>query len=180
MGKAKYADLMTYGGTYTSAYFLNRCLLIPRQLHGILSPAMIEQGWHDLNLWDRLNEDINDLKDSHFIISALEQQWYMRNQLLRDTDWAGMAHSVEIRVPLVDAELLKSVTRLFPYHPTKKAMASCLDKPLPANILHRKKTGFNVPIREWFMANKQDYKTNNRMLDWAQSCMHMLACEKFK
>jgi len=31
----------------------------------------------------------------------------MRNQLLRDADWAGMAHSLEIRVPLVDVELLE-------------------------------------------------------------------------
>ena len=31
----------------------------------------------------------------------------MRNQLLRDTDWASMAHSLEVRVPLVDAVLLE-------------------------------------------------------------------------
>ena len=31
---------------------------------------------------------------------------YMRNQLLRDADWASMAHSLEVRVPLVDAVLL--------------------------------------------------------------------------
>ena len=32
-------------------------------------------------------------------VSALEMSNYMRNQLLRDSDWAGMAHSIEIRVP---------------------------------------------------------------------------------
>ena len=36
----------------------------------------------------------------------LESSLYMRNQLLRDTDWASMAHSLEVRVPLVDVELL--------------------------------------------------------------------------
>ena len=36
----------------------------------------------------------------------------MRHQLLRDADWAGMAHGVEIRVPLVDVTLLKSVAPL--------------------------------------------------------------------
>ena len=30
----------------------------------------------------------------------------MRNQLLRDADWAGMAHSLEIRTPLVDIAAL--------------------------------------------------------------------------
>ena len=40
-------------------------------------------------------------------VAVLESSLYMRNQLLRDTDWASMAHSLEVRVPLVDAELLK-------------------------------------------------------------------------
>ena len=35
----------------------------------------------------------------------------MRNQLLRDTDWASMAHALEVRVPLVDAALLRCVAR---------------------------------------------------------------------
>ena len=38
-------------------------------------------------------------------VCALESAHYMRNQLLRDADWAGMAHSLEIRVPLVDFKL---------------------------------------------------------------------------
>ena len=35
---------------------------------------------------------------------------YMRNQLLRDADWAGMAHGVEIRLPLVDTTLLETLS----------------------------------------------------------------------
>ena len=42
-------------------------------------------------------------------VCALESAHYMRNQLLRDADWAGMAHGVEIRVPLVDVTLLRSL-----------------------------------------------------------------------
>ncbi|WP_374238837.1 MULTISPECIES: asparagine synthase-related protein [unclassified Thiocapsa] len=36
-------------------------------------------------------------------IATLESSLYMRNQLPRDTDRASMAHSLEIRVPLVDS-----------------------------------------------------------------------------
>ena len=36
----------------------------------------------------------------------------MRNQLLRDADWASMAHSVEVRTPLVDASLLRQLAPL--------------------------------------------------------------------
>jgi asparagine synthase (glutamine-hydrolysing) len=37
----------------------------------------------------------------------------MQHQLLRDTDWASMAHSLEVRVPLVCPLLLKSTARQF-------------------------------------------------------------------
>ena len=45
-------------------------------------------------------------------VAALEAGLYMRNQLLRDSDWAGMAHGIEIRVPLVDTKLLRHVAPL--------------------------------------------------------------------
>ena len=44
----------------------------------------------------------------------MEAALYMRNQLLRDTDWASMAHSLEVRTPLVDAVLLQHVAALGP------------------------------------------------------------------
>ena len=34
----------------------------------------------------------------------------MRNQLLRDSDWASMYHGVELRTPLVDIKLLENLT----------------------------------------------------------------------
>ena len=47
-----------------------------------------------------LSHRITDGVDDWLAVSALEMSCYMRNQLLRDADWAGMAHSLEIRVPL--------------------------------------------------------------------------------
>src|SRR5213076_2656741 len=45
-------------------------------------------------------------------VAALESSLYLRNQLLRDMDWASMAHSLEVRVPLVDAHLLRTLAPL--------------------------------------------------------------------
>jgi asparagine synthase (glutamine-hydrolysing) len=47
-------------------------------------------------------------------VCLLESAHYMRNQMLRDADWAGMAHGVEIRVPLVDFPSLADVAPLLP------------------------------------------------------------------
>jgi len=78
----------------------------------------------------------------------------MRHQLLRDTDWASMDHSIEIRTPFVDVELLKNVAPLLasPNRPTKRALADAPAKKLPDAILNRPKTGFQIPIREWLLA----------------------------
>ncbi|QDU85238.1 Asparagine synthetase [glutamine-hydrolyzing] 1 [Planctomycetes bacterium Pla163] len=42
-------------------------------------------------------------------VMALEASLYLRNQLLRDTDWASMAHAFEVRLPLVDIVLWRRV-----------------------------------------------------------------------
>ena len=70
----------------------------------------------------------------------------MRNELVRDADWAGMAHSLEIRVPLVDVALYRAVAA---FGFDKQAMARAPRTPLPAQVLTRPKSGFFVPVREW-------------------------------
>ena len=72
---------------------------------------------------------------------------YMRNQLLRDADWAGMAHSLEIRTPLVD---IAALTALAPWPRSaspRGAGRRAGHRPLalPPEILARAKTGFGVP-----------------------------------
>ena len=85
-------------------------------------------------------------------IRALESAHYLRNQLLRDADWAGMAHSIEIRVPLVDAEVLKGFAPALPALKPgqgKAAPARSPSLPLPEEIVARAKTGFGVPTGAW-------------------------------
>ena len=75
----------------------------------------------------------------------------MRNQLLRDTDWASMAHSIEVRVPLVDAELLKRVAPVTTKGSasSKRMLAESPRVPLPSRLIERPKTGFTTPIQAW-------------------------------
>ena len=76
----------------------------------------------------------------------------MRNQLLRDTDWASMAHSLEVRVPLVDAVLLEKFAGLrlgIGQRSIKSLLAEAPNQPVPASGIQRQKTGFGVPIAKW-------------------------------
>jgi asparagine synthase (glutamine-hydrolysing) len=88
----------------------------------------------------------------------LESSHYLRNQLLRDADWAGMAHGIEIRVPLVDVMLLKAlapmITKLAP-GAGKAALAAAPSIPLPEAVVNRAKTGFSVPTGTWMAAVSQ-------------------------
>jgi asparagine synthase (glutamine-hydrolysing) len=121
---------------------------MPWELPNILPPEMVREGWLQLEPMARLSDSVNGVRDSNLAIASLEMSWYMRNQLLRDVDWAGMAHSVEIRVPFVDVQLLREIA---PYlhgrYPIRKPfIASTCGLDLAA----RPKTGFSIPVREWF------------------------------
>jgi asparagine synthase (glutamine-hydrolysing) len=82
----------------------------------------------------------------------MESSQYMRNQLLRDSDWASMASSVELRVPLVDAQLLRRLAA-GGFQPArrlgKSALVRRLAPELPEALWRRPKTGFYVPVLEW-------------------------------
>ena len=165
----KYAGLFEYGGTYGGAYLLRRALYMPWELPQVLDRELVWEGWRELAPIARLEATTAHLASSRLRVSALETAWYMRNQLLRDTDWASMAHSLEVRVPLVDVVLLREVARLVAsgHSPLKSDMAGCTAKPLPAAILARPKTGFSVPVREWLDLEQRSESRGLR--GWAQT-----------
>jgi asparagine synthase (glutamine-hydrolysing) len=97
-------------------------------------------------------------------VAALESSLYMRNQLLRDTDWASMAHSVEVRTPFVDAALLRQIAPLLLDH--GRACKQILATRLPEWLRNRPKTGFFVPMRDWMDLPPDG--TTTRMRSWAR------------
>jgi asparagine synthase (glutamine-hydrolysing) len=153
----KYAGLLEYGGTLGGAYLLRRGLYMPWELPRVMDPDMARDGWNDLQVLARLNDlpsRIRGTAQERLAVSALEMSWYMRNQLLNDADWAGMAHSLEIRVPFVDAEFIKASAPWIAAHPevTKRKIAHAVAPELPPVLLNKPKTGFVVPVREWLGA----------------------------
>jgi asparagine synthase (glutamine-hydrolysing) len=164
----KFAGILEYGATTGGAYFLRRGLFMPWELPGLMDPDMVREGWRTLDPVVNLNKTVTGLSSDHHRISALETIFYMRNMLLRDTDWAGMAHSLEVRVPFVDVELIGAVGTFMNGFsgPTKKTMAQAVWDVVPQELLNRPKTGFSFPTRDWIAA---DMKTKERGLrGWAR------------
>ncbi len=150
----KYAGVFEYGGRYSGAYLLRRGMFMPWELPELIDPEMVREGWAELQTLLRLDETQEGISSPRLKVSALEMSWYMRHQLLRDSDWAGMGHSVEIRVPLADLELLRQLAPVFVRQPgiAKREVATAASPLIGADILDRPKTGFQVPVRDWLMS----------------------------
>ena len=161
----KYASLFEYGGSYSGAYLLRRGLYLPWELPDVMDGDMAAEGWRALQPLVRLEETIDGIVDDKARVSALELTWYMQNQLLRDSDWAGMAHSIEIRTPLVDATLFAEIAGL---NASKLDMAAAPHLPLPSSVLNRPKTGFYMPIREWLVGEDSDHSEERGYRGWAR------------
>jgi asparagine synthase (glutamine-hydrolysing) len=151
----KFAGLLEYGGTFGGAYLLRRGLHMPWELPRLMDPDMARAGWESLQTMARLDATTRGIAGDRLAVSALETCWYMRHQLLADADWAGMAHSVEMRVPFVDLPLLEEAARWFAAYPelAKQDVVRAAAPQLPATLLQRPKTGFNVPVRQWLGAH---------------------------
>ncbi len=151
MTSPKYASLLEHGSDVPGAYLLRRAHRLPWELNELMDPETVEEGWDRLQTHSRLSASIEGIQNDKTAISTLETAWYMRNQLLRDADWAGMAHSLEIRVPFVDIDLFRAALPLLVADkaPNKAAIATQVSPKLPRQILKRRKTGFRVPVELW-------------------------------
>jgi len=165
----KYAGLLEYGGTYAGAYMLRRGLFMPWEMARLLPPECVLAGWQRLAALERLEETTAGIRSARLKVSALEMSWYMRNQLLRDSDWAGMAHSVEIRVPMVDIEVLRALVPVLANRPVegKCVLGHTPSQPIARELLQRPKTGFAVPVHKWLPAAGRRATLGAGLRNWA-------------
>jgi len=94
-------------------------------------------------------------------ISEQEIQGYTQNVLLKDSDMCSMAHSLELRVPFFDHELVELALSLpdsikNPITP-KKLLIDALEDELPKSIVNRKKMGFAFPWDKWLRDDLREF-----------------------
>jgi asparagine synthase (glutamine-hydrolysing) len=99
-------------------------------------------------------------------VSWLEQNIYMRSQLLRDTDYMSMQHGIEVRVPFLDKDFVKLIHQIDPKIKfkgdfPKAALVNAFKDILPPEIYQRKKMGFTFPFQEWNKSHPEINKIAN-------------------
>lgn len=149
----KWPALLGYTEGLAPSYLLMKSLFLPYELPALMGAEAAREG---LRLWG-LDAELR--AENALIagwkplaaISYLESRHYMRNQLLRDADWAGMGHSLEIRTPLVDREVLRAAAAALQSGAitNKRAVIRRMLPELEARILNKPKTGFTLPKNHW-------------------------------
>jgi asparagine synthase (glutamine-hydrolysing) len=147
----KLKGVSEFMGTLAGEYFLRRSLFLPSELPTLMGEEWAQSGLERLGDYPPGIQRV-DAVNPEGATCMLDSTLYLRNQLLRDSDWASMAHSLELRTPLVDAELLHALDTIhahFVHGNGKRFLAQSPEKALPEEIIKRRKTGFAVPMTQW-------------------------------
>lgn len=89
------------------------------------------------------------------LVQYLDMKTYLPGDILTKVDRASMAHALEVRVPLLDHELVDWFSGLAPESKLKGRegkyiFKKSLEPYLPDDILYRPKMGFSIPLAKWF------------------------------
>lgn len=94
-------------------------------------------------------------------VQYLDLKTYLVGDILTKVDRASMAHSLEVRVPILDHELVEWAATLPPEaklrgREGKFLFKRSLENYLPHDVLYRPKMGFAVPLASWFRGPLQE------------------------
>jgi len=148
----KISKLSNYSDSITRLYLLKRSLFLPEEIQKIIPQDLYEEGIKKVLEDELLLFLDSDFNSTNSQISFLESNLYLCNQLLRDSDWASMSHSVELRTPLVDYKLLRNILPLqsnLKLGEGKKFLSKSPKINVPKQIVNKKKTGFSLPMDLW-------------------------------
>src|SRR5579864_2615288 len=151
---AKVREGLMDAATMPAAYLAVRGLLSRGEVSDLLAPGPLRDTAQGLDAAAALGALAPPLpSDPVAATGLLELRGYMHNQLLRDTDVMSMAHSLEVRVPLLDDPLVEFAAGLpgrlrANGHPPKWLLLRALGDRLPPEA-GRTKRGFTFPMGEW-------------------------------
>lgn len=120
--------------------------------NGCTSPAL--DAWTERQMLNCANADaINQA-------SALELGGYLSDTLLRDTDAMSMAHSLEVRLPLIDHKIVERMLAIpgklkLRRNEPKWLLVEAVGN-LPREIIDRPKRGFELPFKQWLTGALRD------------------------
>ena len=113
----------------------------------------------------QLLNDVKNVEDDLNKLLYLEIYTFLIDHNLNYTDKAGMANSVEIRVPYLDLDLVEFSTFIPVKYKmngkeTKYILKKVAERYLPKDVIYRPKSGFGAPVEHWVRFELDDFINN--------------------
>jgi len=147
----------------------------------ILTPAqklrLYSSLWQTVGVLDAIGQYASAADDAPDWLTPLERQLHMDltfhlpNDMLAKVDRMSMAHALEVRVPLLDQQVLATCLAIPPEWKLrgqgKWVLRQLLAADLPPDIVRRKKSGFLVPLESWLAGAWQPLLRESLTPQWA-------------
>jgi asparagine synthase (glutamine-hydrolysing) len=162
-------DALLRPPSLASAYMTRRGLFSPGEVKALLAPDVWQEAARAFDPTRHIMQHAGGNRqasagDGVFAwVSRAELSTYTHHQLLRDTDVMSMAHSLEVRVPLLDHVLVETVLRM----PAsvkmngvgpKSLLLKAMGEDLPEAVRARRaKQGFTFPFDKWLRGPLRGY-----------------------
>jgi asparagine synthase (glutamine-hydrolysing) len=170
----KLAELAAGGESVVHPYFLARMLFRESERRALFSSPHSEASQQSLGGTLLESMEASRSLDPVNRVSYFESKFYMRNTLLRDSDFMSMAHGLELRVPFLDTALVEACFRIpgrekLKGHSPKSLLLSSLGVELPSEVVNRPKRGFTLPFERWLRAEMRPVVEDALLRgDWGQ------------
>jgi len=157
--------------------YLHGVSILPDGLRSQLFSAAFKrdlQGYQSMEVF-RHHAARAPTRDPLSLVQYLDFKTYLPGDILTKVDRASMAHSLEVRVPLLDHEFVDWVSGLGPNDKLrgregKYIFKQALESRLPDSILYRPKMGFAVPLASWFRGLLRDQVSDALLGDGLRDC----------
>ena len=137
------------------AYFHSMCFIREPMRSRLYSPALKAQlgGYSAYEVFDRHARRAGT-DDPLALIQYIDTHTYLVGDINTKVDRASMAHSLEVREPLMDHELVEWAATLpsslkLRGNNGKAFFKKSMEPHLPNDVLYRPKMGFSVPLARW-------------------------------
>ncbi|HMM86449.1 XrtA/PEP-CTERM system amidotransferase [Azohydromonas sp.] len=146
--------------TSVEAYFHSVSILRGPMRERLFSPRFkaLLGGYDALQVFERhaaRHADLSGTDDPLALVQYLDLKTYLVGDINTKVDRASMAHSLEVREPLMDHPLVEWLATLpmslkVRGSEGKLLLKKAMEPLLPAEVLYRPKMGFAVPLDRWF------------------------------
>lgn len=150
--------------TFEQAYFRDMSFYFLPEMKQQLYRPEFKSAIKDFDAFDILGKhfEVNKNPDVTSRVQYVDIKTYLPEDILVKVDRMSMAHSLEVRSPLLDHKLMEYAGTLpsslkLNGMESKYILKKCMKDRLPEKILYRKKQGFSIPLASWLRGEMKEF-----------------------